>query len=709
VSGVRGRPAWALFASTVALAFVQVVLLARSATPLFSGEFSDDGFPLVTVAAVAASAVGLMIVDRHPRHRIGWLFLVGQAGTMLGLALQAYGFTSLVDGFGPRPLAHVALWGSVLLGSVFALTLVALLLLLVPDGHLLSRRSRWAAWSALAGLAVHDGAVVVLVPPGRVDAESHVAHAPAVLPFLSLLGALGVFVGLVGGVWSLVVQLRRSSGDRREQLRWIAAAAAALAASVPAAVLLGVVAPDRPWLGTLPLMLAYLALPLCTGLAILRHRLFDVDLIVNRSISLAVLTAFVTAGYVALVVVLGRLGGGGSLRTSLVASVVVAVAVQPLRRRVTALADRLVYGAQAVPYEALADFTEELRHGTSYVDLLPRVAEATARSLPARRVRVWVEPEAADASGDGVSWTAVWPDASAGRSAPQLGAAAPEVSFPVLHDGEPLGGLAVTMPPGRGLRRTERRLLTGFTDQLGAAFRACRLEARLASQVRLLTSRREQLERSRLRLVTAQSAERLRFESAIASEVLPHLATMPDELAVLAARPGASDAPWPSEEVERLIVRVGAALDALRRLTRGVFPAQLVRRGLAPALGAHLEQTGVPHELTVEGDAGRRFDARVESVVYFCTVELVRSLAGPARVRLVLSGDRIAVTVTGPPGSTGADTEHVVDRAEAIGGVVHRERLAGRARVVVEVPVRPPVGSPAVGQPDRLQRLGAEG
>jgi hypothetical protein len=344
---------------------------------------------------------------------------------------------------------------------------VALLLLLVPDGHLLSRRWRWAAWVTVAGLVCHDGAVLVLVSPAELDAEARVSGSPTILSLLTLLGAAGVCTGLVAGACSLVVRLRRATGDERAQLRWVAAAAAGLAAAIPLGFSLDAIHDVPTWATLLPLMLSYLALPVFTGIAILRHRLYDVDVLVNRSIGLAALTAFVTVGYVVLVVVLGRFGSDHLLGTSLMASVLVALAFQPLRRRVTAMADRLVYGAQAVPYVALADFSEELRHGSSVTDLLPRVAEATGRTVGADRVLVWVEQQ------DAEPLAAVWPAAAADPARGQ----APDgregaVTFPVTDDGEVLGGLTVEMTPGRGLRPAETRLLTTFAAQLSAAWSA---------------------------------------------------------------------------------------------------------------------------------------------------------------------------------------------------------------------------------------------
>jgi hypothetical protein len=227
--------------------------------------------------------------------------------------------------------------------------------------------------------------------------------------------------------------------------------------------------------------------------------------------------------------------------------------------------------------------------------------------------------------------------------------------------------------------------------------------------VELLASRRDQLERSRLRLLSAQSVERVRFESAIAREVLPHIVTMPEDVRAVvgAARLG----PWPVADVERLVDRVTDALASLRTLTRGVFPAQLTRRGLVAALTSHLQESGVPHVLSADDDACRRFSPEVESVAYFCAVELVRGADGPARVELTATPERLVLSVSAGPRPFDVDDDHLVDRAEARGGRLWCERRGDRTRFVVELPVGSGSsgGSGSVGDPDGLQRLGAEG
>jgi signal transduction histidine kinase len=688
---VRVRLAWTLFAVTVLVAVTQVTFLALSETPMLSVQTLDEGFPLVTVGAVAASAVGALIVTRYPRHRIGWLFIVGQLGTMLGLATQAYGYYVLAEGVGSRASGQLSLWVSGHLGGTFALTLMALLLLLVPDGHLLSRRWRWAVAVTMLALVLHVAGWLT-VPPSELTAEGIDPERHQAAQVLVLLAVVAVVVGLVAGTVSLVIRLRRATGDERAQLSWVAAAAVALAVSVPLGVLLSLLPGAGPWVSPVTVMVAYLCVPVFTGIAILRFRLYEIDLFLNRSIVLTLLTGVVATAYVFLVVLFGELDDtdGESFWGALLATVLVALAFQPLRRRVNRLADRLVYGARAAPYEALAEFSDELGRGGQVTAVLSRVAEAVGQAVGARHTEVWIDipgHEPADAS---------WPDPSP---------TALDVVLPVTTaDGsDPLGGLGVTMPPRRPLRPSESSLLGDLAAQLAKSFQSTRLEAELARQVDLLARRSGELATSSRRLVSAEAAERSRFESAIAREVLPHVQTMPQQLTALAAR-STTNGQWPREEVEGLVAGTNAALESLRTLTRGVFPAQLAHRGLAAALTTHARRSERAARLIVDDSVtGRRFDPGVESAAYFCAVELVRSLEEPVQITVAADSHLLRLEAVGRSEGT-LEAGYLSDRAQAVGGTLRTARDDGTVRVVVELSAV----SAADGLPSAAEEVGLD-
>src|SRR4051794_5668105 len=343
------RLAWALFALICGLALVDAALVSLERGPLLATRNLSDGFPIVILASVAGAGIGALVVSRYPRHRVGWLLVVGQLGTCLGVAAQAYARDALGGRLGHAPGGHLAIWLSLQVGAVFAVTLLALLFLIAPDGRLLSPRWRWAVLAPVAGLLM-NWAAVASVSPARIDENGQTSGGNSV-PVMVLVigGVVAVSVGLLLGNVSLVRRLRRARGEERDQIGWMAAAAGVLAAGLLLAVVLGVARlPD--WIAVLPLMVAYLCVPVLTGVAILRFRLYDIDVIVSRAIVLALLTGLVAVAYVVAVILTSRLvdpAAKGTFWPSLLATAVVALGVQPVRRGLNQLAARLVYGVQA--------------------------------------------------------------------------------------------------------------------------------------------------------------------------------------------------------------------------------------------------------------------------------------------------------------------------------------------------------------------------
>lgn len=670
------RLAWTLFALTCFLAIAEAALVAVSDRRLVSTPNLADGFPIVTLAAVAGAGIGALIVSRYPRHRVGWLMVVGQLGTTFGLAVQAYAHEVLSGRLRGAPWGHLALWLSIQTGAIFAVTLLAVLFLIAPDGRLLSRRWRPAMAVTIGGLVLNWTAVATVAPTALDENGSVKGETAWPVDALVITGALAVAAGLVAGTVSLVRRLRAAAGEEEAQLRWIAFAAAGLATGLALAVLLGVLRlPD--WVSVLPLMLAYLCVPVCTGVAILRFRLYDIDVIVSRAMVLAMLSAVVAAGYVLVVLLASGLVDApaeGAFWPSLSATALVALGVQPARRRLNRVAHRLVYGAQAAPYEALADFSRGLAE-QSLDHLVPRVAEAFGRSVSARHVAVSVDVPGRDRA------RICWPEGSHETA---------DVVLPVVFAGQVLGAVAVAMPPGRSLRDTETRLLDDFTAQLGRAFANARLESELATEVEALAVQAGELEASTRRLRSAQATGRERFESAISREVLPHLADVPGRLATLHTR-SVRGIPPSDTDLVPLAADIRQALSALRTVTRGVFPAQLEHRGLVPTMASQLEEAGLLQLAAAVRRSGsvnsRRFGARTESAAYFCTMEFLRELDPPEDVSVSVAGDLLSVTVAGRAGTTvRTSTAHLADRVAALGGSLRITVASGRATMRLLLP-----------------------
>jgi signal transduction histidine kinase len=529
------------------------------------------------------------------------------------------------------------------------------------------------------------GVLVIGVPPRRVRPEG-IDLGPVAGGLLDI-STLMLVVAIMASTVCLVLRLRRSVGVQRQQLRWIMASCALLGLGL--VVLLAYQAaaggPGEPWYVDLPLFLGYTSLPVFAGIAVLRYRLYDIDVIISRAVVFAALTVFVTIGYVAVVVAIGLLLGSrvvGRFWPSLLALVLVALAFQPIRQRLLRWADRLVYGRRAAPYEALASFSRRLGRSPRPADLLPALAEAVAGGVGAAQVRVTLDvPGTAGLS-------AAWPASADG---------VPDVALDVRDRGESLGRIALSMPPGRGLRPAERRLLDDFVAQAGVAFRNLRLDADLRASVERLGRQSAELAASRRRLLAARDDERRRIAGVIEREVLSHLRPIPAAVESMEV----ADSAAAGQRFDRLEAATATALDALREVTRGLFPVLLSRYGLVPALRAHVGRLGRPDALTVapelEGDgsgsqpgvrraepeSSRRFEPRIEAAAYFCAVALLARPPAASRMDLAVENGSLVLEATiAVPDHVDLDRLAIVDRVEAAGGHLS----IGRSTVRVEFP-----------------------
>ena len=348
----------------------------------------------VVVFLLAFATVGALVASRVPANPVGWL--------LLGSAL-AYTLATAATGL-PAPRASAPAWYTAdadLAGQPLytaGLALGFLTLLLFPTGSLPSRRWRWAGWLIGAGW--------LLFTIGQTFGPARLPDLPAPNPAAvsgsagRVLGALqaGQVLAVAGGVLaciSLIVRFRRSESVVRKQIEWLAYAAGVVVAGIAVNTLLQL----RPHTETLNnyangiVSLALASIPVAMGVAILTRRLYDIDVIVNKTVVYLSLAAFITAVYIALVVGIGQAvgqQGKAGFGLSVLATAVVAVAFQPVRERVQRLANRLVYGKRATPYEALSTFADQLRATLPAEELLPHLAQVLAGATGAARTQVWL-------------------------------------------------------------------------------------------------------------------------------------------------------------------------------------------------------------------------------------------------------------------------------------------------------------------------------
>jgi signal transduction histidine kinase len=657
------------------IAFTLDTLFTAAHRPLLSeATWASHGWPLAPLAGVLSAVMGALIISRYPRHNLGWLLC---ASSLLTVTLAADAYTLWVlkgDGPGSAYWAHVIAWASPLIGWP-AFAALVLIFLISPTGHLPSPRWRWAVWITLAGVALRTLGTLTTRPGTFVPSDQY--DGLTVSTVLLTAGYLSVAAGLLASSVSLVLRLRKATDDERRQLLWVTSSAVFLAVGVVVVLTVPrIQGEEGTWLAGLPLKLAQLAVPLCVAVAVLRHRLLQIELIVNRALLLGLATVLTGAGYVLVVVVVGSVlgDGAGGFWPSLLATALVALGFQPLRSRVVRLADRMAFGKAAAPYEALADFSRRLGDRPDPAALLPLVAEAAAHAVNARRAQASLN----DVPGapPSASWSAV----GAGGSATK------PIEIPVVDEGERLGTIVVEMAAGQPLRAADRRLLADVADQAALACRNAQLTAQLSTQVEQLARQARDLEASRERLISVGDAERSRVERAIARQVMPHLMPLPARLRELSDDDPKSAAMLGPAQVEALLVSLNSAMQALREITRGVFPAQLTRSGLATALGSLLARPAHRGELRIDESAqGRRFDPRVEAAAYFCVAEATLAFHPPIATSLTVQGDQLLLEVSGRV-SERLELDHMRDRIEATSGSLAISHSGDRTVIEVSAP-----------------------
>jgi signal transduction histidine kinase len=422
---------------------------------------------------------------------------------------------------------------------------------------------------------------------------------------------------------------------------------------------------------------------------------------INRALVFAELAAFITAVYVAIVVGIGW--GAGThgrlnLGLSIVATAVVAVAFHPVRQRAQRLANRLVYGHRATPYEILSRFSENVAGTYSTQDVLPRMGRVLADGTGAAQADVWLRVE------NTLRLSASWPEGErtgptvlplSGGDVPAIPSAGRVV--PVLHHDELLGALAVTKPPGEVFNPAEEELLSDLASQAGLVLRNVRLTAELQAHVDEISRQAQELRASRQRIVAAQDAERRRLERNIHDGAQQHLVALAVRLR-MATSMAAKDPPRAAPMLDELQAQATDALETLRDLARGIYPPVLAEQGLAAAL---LARTGnLPMQVEVEAVELGRYPLETEAAAYFCCLEALQNVAKYAEasrtvVRVEENEGALTFSVTDDgkgfdrgAGPSGSGLQNMKDRVEALGGSLQIESAPGRGtRVTGRIPV----------------------
>jgi hypothetical protein len=355
-----------------------------------------------TVLAIGFSTVGTLVVSRcPPQNPMGWMFCV--VGFMFGALHFAaeYAIYVLLAKPGSLPAGEVAAW---VCSWLFApqLGLSGLLVLLFPNGRLPSARWRWFAWFSV--LATSVATVMAALSPGKIDIGLGSIHNPLGIEGLpnvyKPVEALLLFLILVAG-GAQVVRLRRTRGVERQQIKWfvypIVVTASGGFLRYTISVALGI--PWLQWVGFVPLVVGAVSIPVAMGIAILRYRLYGIDIIINRTLVYGSLTATLVALYFGGIVVLQRLfvllTGENSTLAIVASTLLIAALFNPLRRRIQALIDRRFYRRKYDARKALEDFSVKLRDETDLDALSDDLVGVVRDTMQPAHVSLWLHPDTA--------------------------------------------------------------------------------------------------------------------------------------------------------------------------------------------------------------------------------------------------------------------------------------------------------------------------
>ena len=667
VAGGVAAASAALITGGLALAYVDRHLVRADLSGWhFAGVFEQ-------VVSVSPAVVGFVLASRRPGNRIGWLLLTAGLGLGLRAFAHQYGLHALVAAPGSWPGGRAAAWLSNWVW-VIPIAMLAFVLLLFPDGRLRSRRWRPAAWFVGGAFALATAGA--LVTATRVWARPFaISTSQLGGPVAAFAPAVGVVAALAVGAAAVVVRFARSVGEERLQLKWFAAAAVLLIVSFAATL------PFSSGPVTVSVSLAVLCLFAAIAVAVLKYRLYDIDLVISKAVLYGSLAVFITAVYAALVVGVGTLAGNTrSPLLAALAAAVVAVAFQPVRQRAGRLANRVVYGRRASPYQVLSEFAQRIGGTYAAGDVLPQMARIVSEGTGAEQVVVWLRV------GDQLR-----PQASSGRAGagpmpaeaqPVDGQALPalpdaDLNVPVVHQGELLGAISISMPKDEPLRPAGRQLVTDVASQAGLV---------LAN-----TGLIEDLRGSRQRLVTAQDEARRRLERNIHDGAQQDLIALGIKLQL--AEITVTDDPAQTGQVfGDLKADAAGALENLRDLARGIYPPLLADLGLAAALDAQARKSPLP--VTVEADRIGRFGQDTEAAVYFCCLEALQNTAkyahaSAARICLQAQNGTLRFTVSddgagydAPRTPLGSGLRNMADRLAALGGRLEIHSAPGQGTTI---------------------------
>lgn len=620
---------------------------------------------------IAIPVVGALIISRHSRHPVGWVLALAAASSVIDAVARIYATTGLYLRPGTLPGPEYAAWVAEWVwfpGMVGMLTLVPLYF---PDGRLPGPRWRPYAialplWLALTTIGY------ALYPSEPIDFPDvdRVVAVPAAI--VLAVGMLATPVAFLLSFASVVQRRRRAIGVEREQLRWFLYACAVAAVGWSLIFLPGV---GGAGFGLVDVLLTHLPIVFVIasiGIAILRYRLYDIDLVINRTLVFGGLTAAAVGVYVLVVVGVSHLGTAGRVewRGSLMVVALVAIAAYPLRQWLQKRVNRFMYGDRDDPARAMSELARRVSDSLTPAGLLPTITETIGRALR-------------------LPYVAVELPGGAGRISYGSGVGAVE-RFELVHQGGSVGTLVVAQRArNEPFSAADRRVLEDLARQVAAAAYAVQLS--------------HELQQSRERLVLAREEERRRLRRDLHDGVGSALAGL--ALHAGNARKALPDRPAEAERwVRPLEEGIRVTVADVRRIVDDLRPPALDDLGLAGAIRQRAAAI-YPASEVVDTLGPEPLPAAVEVAAYRIATEALANVARHTSAERVM----ISLATTGPPPllrvevrddgpglpahvQPGVGLRSMRDRAEELGGTCRLLPATGGGTVVrAELPL--PAGS----------------
>ncbi|MGK2878761.1 MAG: histidine kinase [Solirubrobacterales bacterium] len=622
-----------------------------------------------SIVSLFSTFFGWLIIRSRPRNAVGWLLLLQSFAILTIGSTEAYAIHMLAAGGAPSLATRLA---AVYSAAAWPLLFAGFagIAYVFPDGRFVSKKyKRWGQFTAFCLVTLVVGLLLSSEPlEGELRAiKNPLPTLPPMFTALTLLFIFGFLFGLIASAFAVRARLRASTGDARIQILWLAYAALWVPATVALCLLDGAVfGTSGGPLTVIGLAVMFVMMPLAIAIGVLRYRLFDIELVINRTLVYGALTACIAAVYAAVIAgfdaVIGNRGLAGLLAVG-----VVAVMIQPLHARVQARVDRWIYGDRANPYAALQRLDLRLRETLTPAEVVQTVVGSVAEALrlPYAAVEFGRDDDSQVIASHGI----------VGRGELERR----ELSY----RGERVGTLAVEVPPGRTLASADQRLLDDLASHVGVAVQSVSLTV--------------ELQKSRKDLVTAREEERRRLRRDLHDGVGPALAAMSIKLEILNDRVDTNDRAL----VEQLGGEVQETITDIRRLVYDLRPPALDEFGLVSALreqATRLSASGANFEVLGPSEIPQ-LPAAAEVATYRIALEAMTNVAKHAgaaacEVKLSLNGG-IQLTVSDNGDGFAPDARHGVgmssmrERASEIGGELSVETGRDGTVVIARLPLGP--------------------